>query len=343
MAHLGCCAAIEWASGEAHHMMFSFVPCTRATASTHWRDYRFAVVWNPIYWLMWGPAVLLIAVGRRFHGLFDQDGPVHGNDGESEVEHEVRVWWIFPSDAAFLGGIGLTVVNSIWYAADGALPERYHWSALLISVVIYATYVGSNIAFLASMRQRDALLTHCFIAGNCATGIGVSGLLVVTVYRIAAGHAQHSIVLAESGHAVLYVVGTWVLRVGFVLFLLLMALTYSRLWSAYDDASMTLLGPSCRGVGAAHAGNLGSNAQPTLAEDGKEGAAAATVSGALAIVADEEAHEAELKARARGRRRQRLRQRVVSLIAAFTTGVTVVGLLVAAAFLNSEGLWEALA
>ena len=52
---------------------------------------------------MWAGTVCLVVVGRGLHWVVGQHGPVA--EPESEIEHEVRVWWIYPSDGAFLGGL----------------------------------------------------------------------------------------------------------------------------------------------------------------------------------------------------------------------------------------------
>ena len=83
--------------------------------SERWHAYRWLVVRNPLYWLCFAGTVALIVVGRCVHWLFGQHGPIA--QPESSVEHEVRVWWIYPSDGAFVGGLGLVAASAVWYGA----------------------------------------------------------------------------------------------------------------------------------------------------------------------------------------------------------------------------------
>lgn len=113
---------------------------------------------------------------------------------------------------------------------------------------------------------------------------------------------------------------TWVLRTSFVLCLLLMAAAYCRLWSMYDPAAAQTW----------HGARGAVDAPETELAD----ASAKSPSAAAP--------------RSRGRvstatRRKAMRYHYSSFVAAFATGAIVAGLLVTAACLDQEALWEALA
>ena len=231
----------QFAASESHQMAFASLPrrCFGPDADVHamaaraW-DFR-CLRHNPFYWVGWLGTAVLICIGRRMHACAGQHGPV--SDPESHVEHEVRVWWVYPSDAAFLGGLGLAAVDLVWFAVEGTLTERYHWSKLVVCAVLYSSYIVSNFAFLHAMYQHSGLHVRAGIAGNAALALALICMLLVTLARALGGHVAASVHAHTHGHSWLYVVYTWVLRVIFVLFLVLMSATYCRLWRAYDPTS----------------------------------------------------------------------------------------------------------
>lgn len=181
----------------------------------------------------------------------------------------------------------------------------------------------------------------CFIAGNAATGFGVFVLLIVTVYRIAAGHAQRSIVIFQHGHAALYVIGTWMLRILFVVFLIWMSATYARLWTLYDDSSddkvlLTHRGDALgRGDGRSSCSIVhDSSSNPSMEATTQENHA---MQSEIALQVRLQAVDSKL------RFNLRLQRNLAALTAAFATSVFVLFMLLAAAFVNTAGLWEALA
>lgn len=106
-----------WAAAESHHMLFTVMPCVpgdRLAASKTWRTYKRCVARNPFYWAVWLPTLLLILSGRRLHHFIGQGHAL--GPPESEIEHEVRVWWVYPSDAAFVGGLCMVAADAVWCA-----------------------------------------------------------------------------------------------------------------------------------------------------------------------------------------------------------------------------------
>lgn len=78
------------------------------------------------------------------------------------------------------------------------------------------------------------------MAGNAALALTLIALLIALAVRVAAGDVPPSIATEEAGQAVLQIAYTWTLRIGLVLFLLLMAATYLRLWFHYDPEPLRL-------------------------------------------------------------------------------------------------------
>ena len=159
---------------------------------------------------------------------------------EHELEHEVRVWWIYPSDAAFLGGLFLVVAEAIWHAAEGTFTHYYHWTALIVTVSIYLGYILSNVLFLHAMRIQSAIHTKAFIAGNAALALTLAAVGVTLAVRVASGDVPESIAFKEKGQSWLRIIGTWAVRVGFVLLFLLFMTAYMRLWFLYDHDEVRL-------------------------------------------------------------------------------------------------------
>lgn len=312
-------------------MAFAFVPprCLGPSADAQAmavRAWEFSCVrYNPVYWVVWLGTALLIFVGRLLHACAGQHGPI--SDPESSIEHEVRVWWIYPTDAAFMGGLGLAVVDLVCYAINGTLTERYHWSKVVVCAVVYSSYVASNFSFLHALYSHSGLHVRAGIAGNAALAIALICMLIVTLVRAAEGHVAASVHHDMSGHSWLYVIYTWVLRTVFVLFLVLMSATYCRLWRAYGPTSVQRL----HGTHEAAAVELGvgnSALGKSAAQGNANGDAAATPRARLVSTATH---------------RRAMRYHYCSLLAAFATGAIVAGLVVAAACLDQEALWEALA
>ena len=308
-------AQCAYGAAESHFMLFAMVPCAsgdRKAASQRWREHRRCVVYNPCYWCCWLPTMLLIVVGRWLHYLFGQHNPLR--EPEHELEHEVRVWWIYPSDAAFLGGPFLVVAEAIWHAAEGTFTHYYHWTALIVTVSIYLGYILSNVLFLHAMRIQSAIHTKAFIAGNAALALTLAAVGVTLAVRVANGDVPESIAFKEKGQSWLRIIGTWAVRVGFVLFLLFMTWTYMRLWFLYDHDEVRL-----SRILTAH------DAEAPPPADAADAAPA---------------RPRQMTVRTRQRA---VRWHFCTLAAAFATSAIVAGLLVAAGLLNVDALWEALA
>lgn len=322
-----------------------------ASESVRWREYAAAVVWNPLYWLTFASTVPLLVIGRRFHAIFGQHLPL--SDHESLVEHEIRVWWIYPSDAAFLGGLGLEAAETLHYAFSGNPPppppgppppvpppgdpvhDGFSWSALVVSVILYSTYIASNVGFLAAMRFRSSLHVRAFIAGNVAMAFGVLLMLIVTVSRLLHGNAPASVEHFTSKHSTFFTVMSWLLRAGLIIFLFVLSSRYIQLWGAYEEevglpqVEMTPnpqlphkaspLAANDAAANLAHGGGGESQGAPTAASS-----------------------PAKLR-RLNTAVRRKMKHSCLTLVAAGSTTAVVFGLLGAACLFNTEGFWDALA
>ena len=314
-------------STAAHHMLFTFMLpalCSSEkdyeTASKDWRSYRWIVMRNPFYWAAWLVTVLLIMLGRRLHYVAGQHGPV--GEPETSTEHEVRIWWIYPSDGAFTGGLCLVAGDALWYSVDSVREDKDQWTTLIISFVLYTSIITSNFLFLNAMRQRSSLHVKAFIAGNAALAFALLALLIISAVRIATGRAPASMKRAWSAHSILYILYSWVLRTGFVFFLLLMAATYFRLWFTYDPNGLRL------------SQVLQVDPLPNVVAEG---------SGAVMGTNADDTAEPRARALSANSKRRAVKYHFTSLVAAFSTSLIVFGLLIAAGYLNTESLWEALA
>ena len=84
---------------------------------------------------------------------------------------------------------------------------------------IYLGYILSNVLFLHAMRIQSAIHTKAFIAGNAALALTLAAVGVTLAVRVANGDVPESIAFKEKGQSWLRIIGTWAVRVGFVLFL----------------------------------------------------------------------------------------------------------------------------
>ena len=212
-----CC----FGAGEAHDLFFVVMERARCVcggcdelrhddalaAARKWREYRWTVVYNPLYWLLWAPMVALIVAGRRLHYVFGQHDKVRRD--ESFIEREVRTWWIYACDAGFLGGFLLTVIDTVVYALDGKIGDFLAWSGLVITTCCYLPYIGANVLFLAAMRRRSAPHVKACIAGNIALAIVMAALLVFTIIRYANDEVPESIAKFASAHSLIYLAAIW--------------------------------------------------------------------------------------------------------------------------------------
>ncbi len=311
------------------------------------------------------PTAVLIGGGRLTHQLLaHQGGELSLDRKDSPLEHEVRVWWIYPSTAAFVGGAALSLIDLALYLSDGSFLERYHWSKVLVALAIAVSYITSNIGFLHAMSYRSSIHVKAYIAGNGTLACGLLVMMIVMFVRLELGDAPESVQRRWDGHRVLDIVYIWVLRLGFVLFWLAQAATYTRLWSLYDvrSAGLTPLLPAAKppppdgapmeplppsqepsegsraeprvdveeqrcGASAGGSSAVGSHVDDAPWSEGAAAAAAVTDAGGAASCCD-------------GMRRD---VQVVEILAAFGSGSCVLVLLIVAWSLNSEALWEAFA
>jgi len=230
----------------------------------------------------------------------------------------------------------LVVVDAVWYSISGVIREDNRWSSLVISVVIYSSIVASNFLFLNAMRQRSSLHVKAFIAGNGALALTLTLLLVVSGVRIITGRAPPSIQREISGHGLLYLLYSWTLRVGFVFFMILMAATYFRLWFTYDADGLRLSQVLVRPLPSGAAGEAD---EPGEGGEAGEAGEAGEIGGA----GEQEAGEPRARTLSVTSKRRAVKFHITSLVFAFSSSVFVGGLLLAAAWLNTEALWEALA
>ena len=102
-------------------------------------------------------------------------------------------------------------------------------------------------AFHTFLSKREIIACTHKVRAECNKVLGLTLLtmLIVLAVRVARGDVPDSIKSKEAGQGVLPIVYTWPLRTGFVVFLLLMAATYLRLWCARArvEPSATAHGP----------------------------------------------------------------------------------------------------
>ena len=75
--------------------------------------------------------------------------------------------------------IALAAAELIYYLVEGAAGANVETEAVVLTVVIAAVYIGGNVVFLNSMRQRNIVGVRAGICANGAFAVGMAALLAL--------------------------------------------------------------------------------------------------------------------------------------------------------------------
>ena len=206
---------VSWGYEESHGMMFD-EPLER---------YGWWVRYNPLYWALIVLIMGCLIPGRWVHLPFGQGGPVR--DDEMEVEKKIRLEWIYCTDGPFAMTILLAIVEFGWYLSRGEIGLNVKTEAVLLMTVIAAVYIGGNVVFVNSMKQRSVVGVRAGICANGAFAIGMATLLVLWIVQRGYDPASWSATKW----------GTIALRTIVILFFLSVIYDYAPLWDAYGPLS----------------------------------------------------------------------------------------------------------
>eukprot|EP00613_Pedinella_sp_CCMP2098_P032106 CAMPEP_0171725242 /NCGR_PEP_ID=MMETSP0991-20121206/24877_1 /TAXON_ID=483369 /ORGANISM="non described non described, Strain CCMP2098" /LENGTH=322 /DNA_ID=CAMNT_0012318343 /DNA_START=280 /DNA_END=1248 /DNA_ORIENTATION=+ len=221
---------LAWARDASDEMLFHWLCTSRFNAQTL-EDQRNACVakYNPFYWLAFLATFLSLWVGREFHILVYQGGPV--NLSERRHEYEVRVHWVYTTTGAMLW---VFVRSLLSIAYDKAEDIGINTVALSVNWVVVACYCAANTALLRMMHLRHLAGTRMLIVCNAV--FSACMLASFVVYTVDVWWHSDGVSTEEGLYKayVLFEKGTA------VLFFLMATAIYSKLWSMYkyDDRGL---------------------------------------------------------------------------------------------------------
>lgn len=211
---------LKWVDEASHEMLIDWFCCC-ATGDTWQEKYESSCIrYNGLYWLLWIVTVPCLLSGKWTHDLFGQGD---GFEGETKLEREVRIHWLYCTDGPMLAALLIDVYYCGLYVAEGEWGMNNETLVVVLSMTVCIGYVGGNVAFEYAIRNRKPTTVKCMIACNFAFA---TGLLVALVYGFIIGDV--------SGASWIRILD-YSLRVLVVLFIMLACVIYSPLWSAYDD------------------------------------------------------------------------------------------------------------
>ena len=196
---------IDWARSEARDFVVTSCGCET----------------NPLAWIAIGLVALGVSLGKQFHRIFGQAGPVRSD--ETAVEKAIRIQMIYLNDGFF----GLAIV--------GSLIDLLFESTAALDLLIDVTYVGTNILLLHALRRRDKCAVRVGIAANIAFAAGLATLFVASIIYGELHHWARSQLLTKHLNFIVRGLAT--------LFFLDDSNTLATLWTAsaaFDDDSQTL-------------------------------------------------------------------------------------------------------
>lgn len=209
----------KWGSDESHFMLvrYCFFWMDRPVEEVLQHP---VVRFNPLYWLLWFLAIICLVSGRWTHSVFGQGD---GFPGESELEREVRIYWLYCTDGPVLMATLVDFYELGVAIEDNALGWNNDTLILFISFCVNFGFLAGNITFAHAMRQRRATAVKMILGCNFAFA---SGLAVALVYGAVKGYSAWD---SDNEEIVSYT-----LRVIVVLFVLLACYIYAPLWNHYD-------------------------------------------------------------------------------------------------------------
>lgn len=211
---------------EGHDMTLAMFPCIGGNSMEEKLESPF-IKYNPIYWLLWFPTALMLCGGRLVHKLFGQHDKVRHD--ELEVEHEVRVQWIYANDVMFFVSAVIDI-SALGHEIDLMAFHKHladgheETTAVLIGTVLLTVTILGNVGFYRAMKCRDQLGVRAAIAGNAGFAVIMTVLMVYgCLRRIAHGRANK--LLSKS----------FFTRAMTVLFAIMAIPCYKKLWNAYEE------------------------------------------------------------------------------------------------------------
>ena len=153
---------VEWSVDASDEMIFHWV------CSSKFNEQELDVArqtctvrWNPLYWIAFLATFLSLFVGREFHILLSQGGPV--NMPEARQEYEVRVHWVYCTSGAMLWVAARSVMTLLY---DAAISERVNLMEEVVCWIIVSMFCAGNSVFLRMMRLRSLAGVRCIVICN---------------------------------------------------------------------------------------------------------------------------------------------------------------------------------
>jgi len=214
----------KWSQDASDEMIFHWLCTSRFTSQTL-EDQRLSCVvkYNPLYWMVFVVTFLSLGLGREFHILLGQGGPV--SESERRDEYEVRVHWVYCTTGAMLWVMARSFLTI--FLAICSLYDPLDWIAIIVTWTLVICYCTGNSVFLKMMHIRSLYGIRSIIICNLIFSICMFGSLITFFIDVCSKFHQFNTWDAINNVYVLFE------KTVAVVFFLMATAIYMRLWSIY--------------------------------------------------------------------------------------------------------------
>lgn len=220
---------INWSWDATDEMLFELCPQRFKDQSLETRRQACIVKYNPLYWIVFFVIFISLWLGREFHILFGQGGPVRKD--ESSPEYNVRVQWVYSTSGQMI----LVFLNCVVTVLSAIVGAKINAVSMAVNFVVVVGYCVGNAVLLRMMRLRHLAGTRVIIVSNGIFSLSMLSSLICysaeVIWRLdelSANKAMRKVfVVLNKSIAVLFIVAA--------------SLDYCNLWYLYkyDGRDMT--------------------------------------------------------------------------------------------------------
>jgi len=233
-------AELQWAYRESEALMldifdhFACILCCLRGMSREEQLRHPILRWNPVWWFGILVTELYMLLGRCFHAIFQQGGPVR--EDEDELERKARVGWIYTYSGVFVFQALWDVVTFL-QGLEKEANTRDLFSMITVGFVVEISYLGGDVHLLYRMGRQQTKMMHACVYGRMAFAGVLFGCFV---WGSLAWNIKTSR-LPTLGEDI-----TWCWKLFFNFFMLLSFLGYRKLLRHRYPAHATIVAPVCQ-------------------------------------------------------------------------------------------------